>query len=239
MANSATVLIVEDDEAISEAIAHHVAREGYRVLQAADGAAGLRLFRRHRPDLVVLDLMLPQIDGWRFTERIRSEDPNVPVIITSARTSEHDRVHGLQIGADDYVTKPFSMKELAARIEAHLRRTARGRLPEGRQLIEAQGLRIDPEQVQAFSGSESLGLTPREFEVLYTLARQAGKPVKRARLYREVWGYEMTPGDRSVDVFVRKLRQKLQQALPDRSIINTHYGVGYRFELDADVAAAP
>ena len=237
MAPPATVLIVEDDEAISEALAHQVSRGGLRVITARDGVQGLRMFRQHRPDLVVIDLMLPQIDGWRVTEQLRSEDPLVPVIIMSARASEHDRVHGLAIGADDYVTKPFSMKERMARIQAHLRRAEAARTPGGRPVLEADGLRIDPDQVQAFADDVSLALTPREFEVLYTLARRAGAPVKRPRLYREVWGYEMTPGDRSVDVFVRKLRQKLQRAVPDRAIISTHYGVGYRFEPELRLAA--
>ena len=232
MEAQATVLIVEDDETIAEAIAHQITREGMRPLVAGDGAQGIRLFRSHKPDLVILDLMLPQIDGWRFTEWLRGEDKRVPVIITSARTSEHDRVHGLQIGADDYVSKPFSMRELMARVHAHLRRSERGPQMPTREVIEAHGLRIDPEQVQAFVGDQSAGLTPREFEVLYALASRVGKPVKRTKLYREVWGYEMTTGDRSVDVFVRKLRQKLHRALPNRAIINTHYGVGYRFEPD-------
>ena len=233
-----TVLIVEDDTTIAEAISHQVTREGMHALVASDGAQGIRLFRHHKPDIVILDLMLPQIDGWRFIEWLRTEDTHVPIIITSARASEHDRVHGLQIGADDYVAKPFSMRELMARIQAHLRRSARGVAGPVREVIEAHGLRIDPEQVQAFFEGRSAELTPREFEVLYALASQAGKPVRRAKLYREVWGYEMSPGDRSVDVFVRKIRQKLQSTVPDHSILNTHYGVGYRFEVDPAVAVS-
>jgi two-component system response regulator VicR len=230
MAAAQTVLIVEDDEAIADMMAYHLDKAGFRTLQASDGGHGLRLFRRERPDLVILDLMLPQVDGWRFTEQLRAEDEQVPVIVCSARTSEYDRVHGLEIGADDYVTKPFSMKELVARVSAHLRRVEQRRRPDGRGPIHVDDLVIDPEQVQAFVAGRSVGLTPREFEVLYALARSSGKPVPRARVYREVWGYEMMPGDRSVDVFVRKLRQKLDAAVPGHSLIQTHYGVGYRFE---------
>ncbi|MDX6556642.1 MAG: two-component system, OmpR family, alkaline phosphatase synthesis response regulator PhoP [Miltoncostaeaceae bacterium] len=230
MASPPTVLIVEDDEAIAESIAYHLGKAGYRTLQAGDGAQGLRLFRQQRPDLVILDLMLPQLDGWRFTEELRVEDSRVPVIVCSARTSEYDRVHGLELGADDYVTKPFSMKELLARVQAHLRRVESHRAPDGRQPVVAEGLSIDPEQVQAFVDGDSVGLTPREFEVLYALARSGGKPMPRDRVYREVWGYEMMHGDRSVDVFVRKVRQKLAAVRPDRSYVQTHYGVGYRFE---------
>jgi len=226
-----TVLVVEDDEAIAESVAYHLGRAGYRVLTAGDGVHGMRLFTAQRPDLVILDLMLPQMDGWRFTQELRAKDPHVPVIVCSARNSEYDRVHGLELGADDYVVKPFSMKELVARVSAHLRRLEAARHPVGREAIEADGLRIDPEQVQAYTATAPVGLTPREFEVLFALARAGGKPVQRNRLYREVWGYEMLAGDRSVDVFVRKVRQKLARAVPDRTYLQTHYGVGYRFEV--------
>jgi len=227
MAPPETVLIVEDDEAIAETLEYHLSRAGYRTLTAGDGARGLRLYRSQRPDLVILDLMLPQIDGWRFTEELRKEGEDVPIIVCSARTSEFDRVNGLGVGADDYLTKPFSMKELVARVQAHLRRAGRSRERDASSVIETGGLVIDPEQVQAFVNGRSAGLTPREFEVLHALARNPSKPVPRERLYREVWGYEMLPGDRSVDVFVRKVRRKLGELAGS---IETHYGVGYRFE---------
>lgn len=225
-----TILIVEDDAAISDSVAYHLRRAGYRTLVAADGATGLRLFARERPDLVVLDLMLPQLDGWRFTEEVRAQDPDVPVIMCSARTSEHDRVHGLEIGADDYLTKPFSMKELVARVSAHLRRRDKERARGEDGPIEAAGLVIDSDQVQAFAHGASVGLTPREFSVLLALARARGRPMGRNKIYREAWGYEMMAGDRSVDVFVRKLRRKLRAAIPATEFIVTHYGVGYRFD---------
>ena len=239
MAAPQTVLIVEDDAAISDAMAYALGRAGFRTLTAGDGGQGLRLFRQQRPDLVILDLMLPQMDGWRVTEELRKEDARVPVIVCSARTSEFDRVHGLEMGADDYVTKPFSMKELLARVQAHLRRVESHRQPDGPAVIEADGLVIDPDQVQAFVGGRPVGFTPREFEVLYALARAEGKPIARERVYREVWGYEMMRGDRSVDVFVRKVRQKLSSARPERSYVQTHYGVGYRFEPAPAGADAP
>jgi DNA-binding response OmpR family regulator len=235
-----TVLIVEDDEAIADSIAYALGRAGFRTLRAGDGGQGLRLFRQQRPDLVILDLMLPQMDGWRVTEELRREDPRVPVIVCSARTSEFDRVHGLEMGADDYVTKPFSMKELLARVNAHLRRVESHRQVDGEGPIEVGGLVIDPDQVQAFVGGRGVGLTPREFEVLLALARAEGRPMARERVYRDVWGYEMMRGDRSVDVFVRKVRQKLAAADPDTTYVQTHYGVGYRFEaLPAGDGAAP
>ena len=230
MAPPQTVLIVEDDDTISETLDYHLSRAGYRTLTAADGARGLRLYRTQRPDLIILDLMLPQIDGWRFTEELRKEDQDVPIIMCSARTSEFDRVNGLEVGADDYIIKPFSMKEMLARVQAHLRRADRVHQRDTSSVIETDGLGVDPEQVQAFIDGRSVGLTPREFEVLHALARNPGKPVPRERLYREVWGYEMLPGDRSVDVFVRKVRRKLSELAGERSFIETHYGVGYRFE---------
>jgi DNA-binding response OmpR family regulator len=229
-----TVLVVEDDDAILDALGYQLERSGHRVLRARDGAAGLRLFARERPDLLVLDLMLPQIDGWQITRQVREKDPTVPIIVVSARTSETDRVNGLELGADDYVTKPFSMKELVARVSAQLRRVERSRRPEGRGRIEAGGLLLDPDQVQAFIAGQSADLTPREFQVLYALAEQEGKPIPRERLYREVWGYAMTRGDRSVDVFVKKVRQKLRAAAPEASYIRTHHGVGYTFEPGSD-----
>jgi DNA-binding response OmpR family regulator len=225
-----TILLVEDDESIAQSLSYALDRGGFRALVAADGAQGLRLFRQHRPDLMIVDLMLPGIDGWRVIEEVRAEDPRVPVIVCSARTSEYDRVHGLEMGADDYVTKPFSTKELVARVAAHLRRVESHRNPDGDRVIEAGGLTVDPDQVQAFTGGQSIGLTPREFEVLFVLARAAGKPLPRERIYREAWGYEMMRGDRSVDVFVRKLRQKLAAAVPELTYVQTHYGVGYHFE---------
>lgn len=224
------VLIVEDDEAIAETVAYAVERAGMRTLSAADGAAGLRLFRQQRPDLVVLDLMLPAMDGWRVLQEIRAEDRRVPVIVCSARTSEYDRVNGLELGADDYVTKPFSLKELVARVSAHLRRVDSLRDADERRAISAGPLLIDPDQVQAFHDGCSIGLTPREFAVLHVLARADGRPLAREKIYREAWGYEMVRGDRSVDVFVRKLRQKLAGAIGDMTFLQTHYGVGYRFE---------
>jgi two-component system, OmpR family, response regulator ResD len=230
---------VEDDPTVAEVVLGYLQRAGFDADYAPDGVRALEIADRRPPDLVILDLMLPQVDGWRFTEELRREDARVPVIVCSARTSEFDRVHGLQMGADDYVTKPFSMRELVARVTAHLRRVESHRHPKGTAPIEVEGLLIDPEQVQAFADGRSVGLTPREFEVLYALARAEGKPVPRERVYREVWGYEMMRGDRSVDVFVRKVRQKLAAARPRTSYVQTHYGVGYRFEPEPEPDPSP
>ncbi len=224
------ILIVEDDENILEAIAFKLKQKGYSCLTASDGLEGLRLLRREMPDLMLLDLMLPGMDGWKLCEQARQEGFDLPIIIVSARTSEFDKVQGLSIGADDYLTKPFGMNELAARVEAHLRRTRQPvTAPHG--VIDAGPLKIDPDRKEAFAGGESLGLTSREFAVLHLLASQAPAVVSREDIYRTVWGYEMLHGDRSVDVFVRRIRKKLAAGLPDLSFLQTHYGFGYKFEL--------
>jgi DNA-binding response OmpR family regulator len=226
------VLVIEDDEAISEAITFNLNQAGYRPLAARDGLEGLRLLRRENPDLVILDLMLPGMDGWKLMEQAREEGFDLPIIIVSARTSEFDRVQGLSLGADDYLTKPFSMKELLARVEAQLRR--RRQLSESAYKhgpMSADGLTVDPERKEAFADSKPLGLTSKEFSVLYLLMREAPVVISREDIYKAVWGYEMLHGDRSVDVFVRRIRKKLSARFPDRTFIQTHYGFGYKFEV--------
>lgn len=226
------VLIIEDDEAISETIAFNLKQAGYRPLSARDGLEGLRLLRRESPDLVILDLMLPGMDGWKLLEQAREEGHDIPVIIVSARTSEFDKVQGLSLGADDYLTKPFGMKELLARVEARLRRQ-RQLAPDARKSgpITADGLTVDPERKEAFADGEPLGFTSKEFSVLHLLMREAPLVISREDIYKSVWGYQMLHGDRSVDVFVRRIRKKLAAKLPDRSFLQTHYGFGYKFEV--------
>lgn len=234
---SARVLVVEDDEGISEAIAFKLRKHGYTCLTAADGLEGLRLLRRENPDLMVLDLMLPGMDGWKLCEQARQESFDLPIIIVSARTSEFDKVQALSLGADDYLTKPFSMNELVARVEAHLRRAQRpGAAPgvsPGTPIV-AGPLSIDPRGKEAFADGEPLGLTSKEFAVLYLVASQAPMVLSREDIYRSVWGYEMLHGDRSVDVFVRRIRKKLKAKIPAMSFLHTHYGFGYKFELKED-----
>lgn len=232
---SARVLVVEDDEGISEAIAFKLRQQGYICLTAADGLEGLRLLRRENPDLMVLDLMLPGMDGWKLCEQARQEGFDLPIIIVSARTSEFDKVQALSMGADDYMTKPFGMAELAARVEAHLRRVQRppGAPPgaAARNPIVAGPLSIDPGRKEAFADGEPVGLTSKEYAVLYLVASQAPMVLSREDIYRSVWGYEMLHGDRSVDVFVRRIRKKLKAKIPAESFLHTHYGFGYKFEM--------
>ncbi|MHB0866411.1 MAG: response regulator transcription factor [Thermoleophilia bacterium] len=229
--NPARILVVEDDDAIREAIAYNLKKQGYRYLVAGNGLEGLRILRRERPDLMILDLMLPDLDGWKLCEQAREEGFDLPIIICSARTSEFDKVQGLAIGADDYLTKPFGMSELMARVEAHLRRQSQLSAGAGKpEPLTFGRLVIDPERKEAFGEGKPLGLTSKEFAVLYLLAREFPLVIPREEIYKSVWGYEMLHGDRSVDVFVRRIRKKLAQQFEGQTFLQTHYGFGYRFE---------
>ncbi len=225
-----TALVVEDDESLADTIRFHLEREGFRVLVATDGLEGLRLLRGQNPGVMILDLMLPGMDGWELCRRARDEGFDLPIIVCSARASEFDKVETLGIGADDYLVKPFGMAELVARVRAGLRRARPRRETGAGEPVEAPPLVIDPLRRDAFVGDEPLGLTPKELALLHLLAREAPRPLSREEIYRQVWGYEMLAGDRSVDVFVRRLRQKLADAAPAFTFIQTRYGFGYWFE---------
>lgn len=225
----ARILVVEDDESISEAIVFSLEKKGFRCLAAADGLEGLRLLRRENPDLMILDLMLPGLDGWKLCEQVRQDGYSLPIIVVSARTSEFDKVQVLSLGADDYLTKPFGMGELLARVQANLRRASRS-MAVRQDVIEAGPLVVDPDQKQAFSSGAPLGLTSREFAVLYLLAKSSPHVISREDIYKAVWGYEMMHGDRSVDVFVRRIRKKIAAGAPGLTFVQTHYGFGYKFE---------
>jgi two-component system alkaline phosphatase synthesis response regulator PhoP len=226
------VLIVEDDEVIAAGMAQHLAAAGLEPVRVGAGEAGLARLRYERPDVVVLDLMLPGIDGWNLIESARADGIGTPILVVSARGSEHDRVHALQIGADDYLVKPFSMKELVARVEAAARRGVRGVREERGEELEIEELRIDPRSVQAYVDGENAGLTPTEFRLLYTLALDRGRVVTRDELLQKVWGRRETHRDRTVDVFVRRLRQKIDKAASRHSFIQTRFGVGYKLEAE-------
>ncbi|HKF14171.1 MAG TPA: response regulator transcription factor [Gaiellaceae bacterium] len=228
----AKVLIVEDDEVIADGMARHLSAAGFEPLRVADGTAGLRRLRFERPDVAVVDLMLPGTDGWNLIESARREGIGTPIVVVSARGTEHDRVHALEIGADDYLVKPFSMNELVARVQANARRGPRAEQVDRGDLIELEELRIDPREVQAFVHGEDAGLTPTEFRLLYALALEGGRVVSRDELLQRVWGRRETHRDRTVDVFVRKLREKVDKRARNHTFIHTRYGVGYK--LDAE-----
>jgi DNA-binding response OmpR family regulator len=226
----AKVLIVEDDEVIAEGMARHLSDAGFEPIRVLNGTQGLARLRYERPDVCVVDLMLPGTDGWRLIESARNEGIGTPIVVVSARGTEHDRVHALEIGADDYLVKPFSMKELVARVQANARRGPRAEQEQRGEAIEIEELRVDPREVQAYVHGESASLTPTEFRLLYALALERGRVVTRDELLQRVWGRRETHRDRTVDVFVRKLREKIDRRSHDHSFIQTRYGVGYKLE---------
>ena len=223
-------LIVEDDDVIAQSMAHHLSIAGYDPVVVSDGESGLKRLRFETPDVCVVDLMLPRTDGWRLIESARDEGLGTPIIVVSARGTEHDRVHALEIGADDYLVKPFSMKELVARVRAAARRGVRVQDENRGDPIEVAELRIDPLNVQAYVNGKSAELTPTEFRLLYALALDRGRVVTRDEVLQKVWGRRQTHRDRTVDVFVRKLRDKIDALLPTLTFILTRYGVGYKLE---------
>src|SRR6266496_1025957 len=226
----AKVLIVEDDAVIADGMARHLAAAGFDPVVAAKGDQGLARLRFERPDVVVLDLMLPGRDGWSVIQEARAEGIATPIVVVSARGTEHDRVHALEIGADDYLVKPFSMKELVARVRAAARRGVRPQETPRGEPIMAEEVRIDPREVQAYVNGESTDLTPTEFRLLYALALEHGRVVSRDELLQRLWGRRETHRDRTVDVFVKKLREKLDGHGARHTFIQTRYGVGYKFE---------
>ncbi len=226
----ASVLIVEDDEVIARGMAAHLSAAGFEPLVVLKGEQGLARLRYEQPDVCVLDLMLPGQDGWSVIETVRAEGIGTPIVVVSARGTEHDRVHALEIGADDYLVKPFSMKELVARVRAAARRGSRPAEIVRGEPIEVEELLIDPREVQAYVDGKSAELTPTEFRLLYALALERGRVVTRDELLQRLWGRRETHRDRTVDVFVRKLRDKIDRRAPRHSFVQTRYGVGYKFE---------
>jgi DNA-binding response OmpR family regulator len=224
------VLVVEDDYVIADGMSRHLRAAGFDPIWVGKGRTALARLRYERADVCVLDLMLPELDGWEIIEAARKEGIGTPIVVVSARGSEQDRVRTLELGADDYLVKPFSMEELVARVRAAARRGARPLIAERGEAIEIEGLRIDPSVVQAFVGAESVELTPTEFRLLHMLATERGRVVTRDELLQALWGRRHTYRDRTVDVFVRKLREKIDRRAPRHTFIQTRYGVGYRFE---------
>jgi DNA-binding response OmpR family regulator len=224
------VLLVEDDYVIADGMSRHLRAAGFDTIWVGRGSTALARLRYERADVCVLDLMLPELDGWEIIAAARKEGIGTPIVVVSARGSEQDRVRTLDLGADDYLVKPFSMEELVARVRAAARRGARPVIPERGEAVEVEELRIDPSVVQAFVGKESVGLTRTEFRLLHMLATERGRVVTRDELLQTLWGRRHTYRDRTVDVFVRKLRAKIDRRAPHHVFIHTRYGVGYRFE---------
>jgi DNA-binding response OmpR family regulator len=219
------VLVVEDDPVINQAVADRLAAEGYDVVRAWDGPGAVTAYGEHSPDLVVLDVMLPGFDGHEVCRRIQSDRP-VPVLMLTARADETDVLVGLGVGADDYLTKPFRMRELVARVGVLLRRVARAAELLGRRALELGDLRVDAAGRRVWRAGDEVRLTPTEFDLLLCLAASPGAVVTRERLLAEVWGWGQGAGTRTVDSHVKALRRKL-----GADVIRTVHGVGYALEL--------
>lgn len=224
------VLVVEDDPAILRGLTDNLRFEGYDVITAQDGETGGKLLRTHRPDLIVLDLMLPRLGGLDLCRRLRAEGVQTPILMLTARSEEADRVTGLDTGADDYMTKPFSVKELMARVRALLRRVQpQCNLPESLQFGDVS---VNFLQYEARKKGRAVEMTRKEFAILRFLASRAGEAVTRDELLNEVWGYESYPVSRTVDNHVAGLRAKLEADPANPAHIRTIHGVGYRFTKD-------
>jgi len=228
------VLIVDDEKTIVDIISFNLEKDGYEVLCAYDGGEGLRLATEGQPDLVLLDVMLPVMDGFEVCRRIRARS-QVPVLMLTAREEEVDKVLGLELGADDYITKPFSMRELMARVKANIRRREADTQPADEkdpgtgEVISIRALTIDQSRYEIRKNGEPLELTLREFELVRFLASQPDRVFSREELMTEVWGYEYFGDLRTVDVTIRRLREKLEDDAAAPKYIMTRRGVGYYF----------
>ena len=231
-----TVLIVEDEQNIVDILSFNLEREGYDTLEAYDGNTGLQLALEQNPDLVLLDLMLPGMDGFEVCRRIRETGSAVPILMLTAREEETDKVLGLELGADDYITKPFGMRELLARVKANIRRSAMAPV-QGEQAQPASGnklelgrVTVDQEKATVYKDGNPLELTQREYDLICYLASQPGKVFSREALMEHVWNYEGYVGDvRAVDVAVRRLREKIEDDPASPKFIVTKRGMGYLF----------
>ncbi|MDF9714935.1 response regulator transcription factor [Nocardioides sp. ChNu-153] len=224
MSTNRRVLVVEDDPVINQAVTDRLEAEGYDVVRAFDGPGGVAAHAEHAPDAVVLDVMLPGYDGHEVCRRIQADRP-VPVLMLTARADEADVLVGLGVGADDYLTKPFRMRELVARVGALLRRVDRAGELAGRRALELGDLRVDPRARRTWRGGEEVRLTPTEFDLLLCLAADPGAVVTRERLLAEVWGWAGASGTRTVDSHVKGLRAKI-----GADLVRTVHGVGYALQ---------
>jgi len=227
-----TVLIADDEKNIVQLARMYLQAEGFSVETAANGKETLEKVKQARPDLLVLDLMMPELDGWEVCRRLRKES-DLPIIMLTARGDDVDKIVGLELGADDYMTKPFNARELVARVKAVLRRYTVGRTPE--KILQVGNVRIDPERHEVTIGDRAVDLRPKEFELLTTLARNPGVVFDRERLLKLAWGYDFYGDSRTVDVHVTWLREKLRDS---SARIQTVWGVGYKL-VEAEQGEEP
>ncbi|MFS0597718.1 vancomycin resistance response regulator transcription factor, VanR-F/VanR-M family [Peribacillus frigoritolerans] len=224
------ILIADDDVEIADLVAIHLEKEGYRVIKVSDGQETIDVIQNQPIDLLILDIMMPKMDGYEVTRRIR-EKHNMPIIFLSAKTSDFDKVQGLVIGADDYMTKPFIPIELVARVNAQLRRFMKLNQPKYKQdtNLEFGGLTISPEQRTVTLYGKNIELTPKEFKILYLLASNPNKVYNAEDIFQKVWGDAYYEGGNTVMVHIRTLRKKLEEDKRKNKLIKTVWGVGYKF----------
>lgn len=227
------VLVVDDEPQILEVVTKYLVRDGFQVAMARDGEAALSAFHSNKPDLVVLDLMLPKLDGLEVFKRLRSVSA-VPVIMLTAKGEETDRIVGLELGADDYITKPFSPREVSARVKAVLRRATTGTMFDTGERVMVRGaLRIDPRARSVSVNEKEVELTGKEFDLLWFLASHPGQVFTRVQLLDHVWGYEFYGDSSTVTVHVRRLREKIETDPANPHYLGTVWGVGYKFEKES------
>jgi two-component system response regulator RegX3 len=222
------ILLVEDEESLAESIRYSLEREGYAVSVAGDGRVAIERFRADAPDLVILDLMLPEMSGLDVCRMIR-ETSTVPIVMVTAKDSEADKVTGLELGADDYVTKPFSVRELVSRIRAHLRRVRMQAPPNGEELLTGGSIEMDVARHEVKIDGKTVAFPPKEFELLQTFLTRKGRLLTREHLIEEIWGYDYVGDTKTLDVHVKRIRQKIEDDPHDPKLLLTVRGLGYKF----------
>lgn len=228
--NQGLILIVDDEEHIRELVRLYLEKEGFATMTAADGNDAVEKVKKYKPVLIILDIMLPKMDGWNVCREVR-KFTKTPIIMLTAKNEEFDKVLGLELGADDYLTKPFSPRELVARVKAILRRAVSEELTAGNEVVEYSCLQINQSSREARVGGRIIALTPKEFDLLWFLAKHPGKVFTREQLLSAVWGYDYDGDLRTVDTHIKRLRKKI--AREDANIarqVKTIWGVGYKFE---------
>jgi two-component system, OmpR family, response regulator RegX3 len=222
------ILLVEDEESLAESIRYSLEREGYAVSVAGDGRVAIERFRADSPDLVILDLMLPEMSGLDVCRMIR-ENSTVPIVMVTAKDSEADKVTGLELGADDYVTKPFSVRELVSRIRAHLRRVRMQAPPRGEELLTGGPIEMDVSRHEVKISGETVAFPPKEFELLQAFLSRKGRLLTREHLIEEIWGYDYVGDTKTLDVHVKRIRQKIEHDPHEPRLLLTVRGLGYKF----------
>jgi two-component system response regulator RegX3 len=224
----AKILLVEDESSLAESVRYSLEREGFGVIVAPDGRRAIERFRAEKPDLVILDLMLPEMSGIDVCRMIRQES-TVPIVVVTAKDSEADKVAGLELGADDYVTKPFSVRELVSRVRAHLRRASMGSAPPVEEVLDGGPVEMDVGRHEVRVKGEPTAFPPKEFELLEAFLRRKGRLLTREFLIEEVWGHDYFGDTKTLDVHVKRLRQKIETDPHEPELLQTVRGLGYKF----------